>query len=492
MSPVVRHEWPTGLRPVPGLVVAPLAQREQHRPAGLAQRFAHGEVRAFGLEAIGVAPVVLEIVDAPLRVGQRVLVFVAAAAGLAAAGFPAGIGIDAELQALRMHVVGQRFHAGGKVLGVGVDEAVRVAFAVPAVVDVHVLVAGVFHAARDHRVGGLADHLFVHVAGELVPAVPAHLRGLREAFELLRERDTRGQRAQHAAQDFPRECSFDFSQVSSLARRQRSKPDTQLSPKRPGCKIANHTFPGLEPAAYSCSGTNHVPLAAAIRPFRNDQMVRRSCLVAFGGVHRLDPHRAHARERRRHICSLYHVNAAYEANQAPGNATSRISSKTTWVCGVLRSHTAMRARAATPQSRRTHAPGPVRNHVVHDLVTGEGEARRKSRRCRPCRADAEMPTNHAGAAKPDRDPLPSRPPAMRASRSRTLLSGACNMPGKLFSRELIADVEKRLRRHSDERQPTPGTLEPAAALNLQQRHQQACATPNRRTSSRAAPGRRSR
>ena len=156
-----------GFAPIPGFVVTPLAQREQHRPAGLAQCFAHGQVRAFGLESLGVAPVVLEIVDAPLRIGLRVLEFVAAAAGPAAAGLPARIRIDAQLQALRVHVVGQRFHAGGKVLGVRVDETFRVAFAVPAVVDVHVQVAGVFHAARDHGIGGLADHLFVDVAGEL-------------------------------------------------------------------------------------------------------------------------------------------------------------------------------------------------------------------------------------------------------------------------------------------------------------------------------------
>ena len=98
MSPVVRQECPTSCAQSHGLLSPHSHRLEHHRTARLAQRLAHGEVGAFGLEAVGVAPVVLEVVDAPLGVGERVLVLVATAAGLAAAGLPAGVGIDAELQ----------------------------------------------------------------------------------------------------------------------------------------------------------------------------------------------------------------------------------------------------------------------------------------------------------------------------------------------------------------------------------------------------------
>jgi len=95
-----------------------------------------------------------------------------------------------------VHVVRQCLHARREALLVGGDEAARVTLAVPAVVDVDVLVARVLHAGRDHRVGSLADHLLAHVAAELVPAVPAELGSLREAIELLRERVAGEQRGE--------------------------------------------------------------------------------------------------------------------------------------------------------------------------------------------------------------------------------------------------------------------------------------------------------
>ena len=63
--------------------------------------------------------------------------------------------------------------------GFGLQHAVRVTPALPAVVDVDVDVAGIAHAARDHRVGDLAHGAVVDVGAELVPAVPAHRRRLR-------------------------------------------------------------------------------------------------------------------------------------------------------------------------------------------------------------------------------------------------------------------------------------------------------------------------
>lgn len=78
-----------------------------------------------------------------------------------------------------MHVVRQRFHV--RELPVARDVAVGVAFSFPGVVDVDVNVAGITHAALHHGIGDLADGLVVDGMLELVPAVPTHRRGAREA-----------------------------------------------------------------------------------------------------------------------------------------------------------------------------------------------------------------------------------------------------------------------------------------------------------------------
>jgi len=84
-----------------------------------------------------------------------------------------------------MHIVRQCLYAGREALGVGLNVAVGVALALPAIVNVHVLVAGVLHAGLHHGIGGLSDQALVDFAGKFVPAVPAHLRGAGQAFSLL-------------------------------------------------------------------------------------------------------------------------------------------------------------------------------------------------------------------------------------------------------------------------------------------------------------------
>src|SRR6185295_2687960 len=91
----------------------------------------------------GAAPVVLEVIDAPCCVLARILEFVAAAAGSSCASLGAGVGVDTELQALGVDIVGDGLDAVGKRLGVGLDVAILVARNLPAVVDDDVLVPGV-------------------------------------------------------------------------------------------------------------------------------------------------------------------------------------------------------------------------------------------------------------------------------------------------------------------------------------------------------------
>src|SRR5438270_12625132 len=84
-----------------------------------------------------------------------------------------------------MDVVGERLDARREVLRIGGDETIGVARAGPAIVDHHILVAGVAHARGNHRVGGVARHFLVHAARELVPAVPTHWWSERESVRRL-------------------------------------------------------------------------------------------------------------------------------------------------------------------------------------------------------------------------------------------------------------------------------------------------------------------
>src|SRR5262249_9577097 len=156
-----------------------LAQAEHDGPAGRLQRVAHffvNRLHVGGLvDFVGAAPVVLQIVDTPGAPGLRVLLFVLVAALVIGTGFGAGGRVDADLEALAVDIIGQRFHVGK--LAVGLNVPLGVAPSLPRVVDVDVDVTGVFHAARDHGVGDFADGFVIDLFGELIPTVPTHGRG---------------------------------------------------------------------------------------------------------------------------------------------------------------------------------------------------------------------------------------------------------------------------------------------------------------------------
>src|SRR5262249_50280537 len=132
------------LRPVPRLVLAPLADGEHDRPAGGGQRVPHPGVPLLRGAALVVAVVVLQVVHAPVGGRLRVHLLVVQRAGHGVrAGPGAGAGVDAELQATGVHVVGERLDPAGERGRVGGEPAARVpVLGRPAVVDVDVLVAG--------------------------------------------------------------------------------------------------------------------------------------------------------------------------------------------------------------------------------------------------------------------------------------------------------------------------------------------------------------
>ena len=131
------------------------------------------------------AAVVLEVVDAPGRERGRVLGLVAVAPGPVGARGGAGVFVEAEPEAQAVHVVGHRLDPAREAGGVRNQVAGAVPVrGHPAVVDIHVVVAGRLHAVADHRLSGLLHQAGVDPAERRVPVVPAHRRGRGEAVAL--------------------------------------------------------------------------------------------------------------------------------------------------------------------------------------------------------------------------------------------------------------------------------------------------------------------
>ena len=188
--------------PFPGLAGAPFADAEENGPSGPSQGVAHQGVGALGVDVVGEAPVVFQIIHAPVGIGDGVLVFVAEAARVAGAGEVAGVAVDAQFQAPRVQVVRERLHPGRELHGVFVHESILVPLAVPAVIQVQVHVAGVHEAEFHHRVGGGLDQVFVDVGHEAVPGTPAHLRRVGDARPF---REVGGQAARLCQGDLQRQ-----------------------------------------------------------------------------------------------------------------------------------------------------------------------------------------------------------------------------------------------------------------------------------------------
>ena len=107
------------------------------------------------------------------------------------AGARACVRVKAQLQTFTVDVVREDFHSGGESLRIRNDSPLRIATHLPAVVDVHILVARRLHPAADHGVGHLANEFVADVACKLVPTVPAHRRSLCHRTGGLRKRGRR-------------------------------------------------------------------------------------------------------------------------------------------------------------------------------------------------------------------------------------------------------------------------------------------------------------
>jgi hypothetical protein len=103
-----------------------------------------------------------------------------------------------------MEVIAERLHSRWELLRIRLDVAVRVARELPAIVEVDVDVTGVAQARLYQRIGGLVDQRLVDRTAVMVPAVPAHRRGLGEVGLLRR---SRAREQQQGGEKRSKECA---------------------------------------------------------------------------------------------------------------------------------------------------------------------------------------------------------------------------------------------------------------------------------------------
>jgi hypothetical protein len=98
----------------------------------------------------------------------------AVAAFESGAGFRPRRGINSKFQSFSVYIIGQRLHVWK--LRVRMNEALRVAFRFPRVINVDVHVSRVPHSARDHRVSLCPHGRVIDFFCEMIPTVPSHWR----------------------------------------------------------------------------------------------------------------------------------------------------------------------------------------------------------------------------------------------------------------------------------------------------------------------------
>src|SRR5579884_1571334 len=179
------------LCPEPRFRRAPFTHGEHDVPPRLPQSIGHERVGFLGIAGPCVAPVVLQIVDAPRGILPGVQELVSLTTGSTTTSLAPSVGVDPELQSLAVNVVAERSHSRGEACWIRLDPAICIAHSMPAVVDNHVSIACIPHTRGHHGVSRVADQLLVDIAAELIPAVPAHGRREREPVRLSGRRSGR-------------------------------------------------------------------------------------------------------------------------------------------------------------------------------------------------------------------------------------------------------------------------------------------------------------
>ena len=186
--------------PLPRRGGTPLADAEDDGAPRPGERVAELGVLGGRVEPFRVAPVLFDVIHAPLGERAGVEIFGPVGPGPALTRPASGVRVEPEPESPGVDVIRERLHPAGKADSVRHEPASGVARHLPAVVDDDVLIAGVAQPVRRHGVGGFLDELGAHVAPEVVPAVPAHGRRAGHAVVEQRGRDA-GEAQQRHGQD---------------------------------------------------------------------------------------------------------------------------------------------------------------------------------------------------------------------------------------------------------------------------------------------------
>ena len=162
--------------PLPGVVLAPVAQRVEDGSTGSHERVSHRRVSDLARNGIVVAIVVLKVVDSPISEVLSIFFLVVEGASSFGARLGSSGRVDSELEALVVNVVSNGLHAIGESLRVGNKVTISGSLEqVPAVIQVDVLVADIVQSQFLESVNRLHNQSFADFTSEFVPRVPAHL-----------------------------------------------------------------------------------------------------------------------------------------------------------------------------------------------------------------------------------------------------------------------------------------------------------------------------
>src|ERR1700751_3240012 len=173
-----------GMRaPSPWCLHSPVAYAEDHGAFRLREGVAKFGVLHFWIEAFGMAPVNFDVVHAPVCISIHVLDLMIITSWPLLTSEPSSIGVHTQFQPFAMDVIREPSNAGREAFSIGDNDSAGITADLPAVVNIHVLIAKCLHSAAHHGVGRFANQRIADVAGKLIPAVPPH-RGSESELSL--------------------------------------------------------------------------------------------------------------------------------------------------------------------------------------------------------------------------------------------------------------------------------------------------------------------
>src|SRR3984957_19804402 len=164
--------------PFPDISNSVFAKTVNDRPSSSRQSITHLLIKAADIlrgrliNSAGAAEIVFKIVHTPRRISGCVLLFMPITTFIPCAGLRSWRGVNANLQSLRMNIIGKSLHV--RKFCVCDDIAIGVSPSLPGVINVDVDVPGFAHPAGDDSVSRLTDGGIIHFPCKLVPAIPAH------------------------------------------------------------------------------------------------------------------------------------------------------------------------------------------------------------------------------------------------------------------------------------------------------------------------------